>query len=248
MDTTEDCASCQGLYHTIASKFKLTVFQSSELWTQAFCAGLVDLASISPMQPIDILELDRITRNAKGEGRFWLAVFFSYKKGMCLGILHARELSAADEIEPEGTQSGPAKWQRIEKRTCLYEREVLEEMTRQVTAGRFHYVGESNANLGYITSSDPREYKVLDLTAWLQALFRLNTYAVLGVWCYTNASAVEKCFAVEVVTDCEELKSVTKQIGERQRYRGYRSWLTHVVVGIIVSSLLLWILSFTTRF
>lgn len=246
MDEIEDCKSCQVLYNLIASKFKLTVSRSSDVYTEACCVGLVDLAQVSTLYPIDVMALDRITRNVKGNGIFRLVVYFSDKNKMCLGILHERQSM------PDDTEKGllPTVWStqpKDEKRVCLYSKEELANMTRQVTSDRFHYDGVPDTNLGYIKSSNPREHRVFDLTEWLNALTGLKKYSVLDVWCYANANAnaIEKRFAVEVITDSKKLESETKQIEDRQSYRTGLSWLTVSIVGVIASSLALWVLSFT---
>lgn len=245
MDEIEDCTSCQFLYSRIASKFKLTVLRSSDVYTQAFCVGLVDLAKVSTLCPIDAMALDRNVRNVKGGGRFRLVVYFYDKNKMYLGILHERQ-SITDDA-----QNGlfPEVWsiQKTNKRgMCLYNKEELDSITRRVTSGQFCYDAVPNANFGYIKSLNPREHGVFDLTAWLNALTGLRKYPVLNVWCYANANAraIEKRFAVEVITDCKKLESETKQIEERRTYRTGLSLLTVSIVGVIGSSLALWMLSF----
>lgn len=247
MDTYEGCVCCRVLYESIATKFRLFVERSSEVWTQEFCVGLVDLTKISPMHPIDLMALDGLTRSAKGEGQYRLVAHFSEKYGVSLGIIHDR-MSSSKNVEADLVPSVITARKRIEKRICMYDCDVLTEITRKTTAGRFRYAREQDTNLGYVTSSKPRDYQVFDLTTWLGELFRLNKYDILGVWCYANANPDEKSFALEVVTDYRELNSEKETKGERKLARGGTSWLTVWMACVVVSSLLIWVQSFATHF
>lgn len=240
MDLMEDCASCERLYTLVATKFKLTVLRSPELWTQAYCVGLVDLTNISTMYPIDIMALYRTMRSVECEGRFCLVAYSLDKHGMCLGIIHAPQ-SSTDSLPTEEDSSGDTTWRKGEQRACHYDEEVLAAITRQVSADRFYYDPEPNTNLGYIRSTNPREHPVFDLTAWLDALFRLKAYTVLGVWCYANAASPEKCLALEVATDRKE------EVYACKRAEGGLTRIVVSIVGVIISCSLLWILSFTKR-
>lgn len=245
MDETDDCASCLLLYKLITSKLKLVVLRCSDVYTEAFCTGLVDLAKVSTLYPIDVMALDRIVRSVQGGGKFRLVVYFFDKSKMFLGVLHERQSIPSDTGKGffptvQSTQ------RKDEKRVCLYSKEELANITRRVTSDHFQYDGVPETNFGYIKSSDPREHPVFDLTAWLNALTGLRKYSVLNVWCYVNANAnaLEKRFAVEVITDCKKLASETKQIEDRQSYHTGISLLTVSIVGVIGSSLALWMLSF----
>ena len=243
MGEVEDCTSCRNLYNLIASKFKLTVLRSSDVYTEAFCAGLVDLGKVSTLYPIDVMALDRIVRSVQDGGGLRL-VYFSDKNKMFLGILHERQSMPADT----GKGLFPTVWstqQKDEKRVCLYSKDELASITRRATSNQFYYDGVPETNLGYIKSSNPHEHRVFDLTAWLNALTGLRKYSVLNVWCYVNANAnaIEKHFAVEVITDCKKLESETKQSEDRQSYRTGLSLLKVSIVGVIGSSLALWMLS-----
>lgn len=245
MDENEDCTSCRVLYNQIVSKFKLAVLQSPDVYTEAFCAGLVDLAKVSTLYPIDVMALDRTVRSVQGGGEFRLVVYFFDRNKMFLGILHERQSVPAD------TAKGlfPTLWstqQKDAKRVCLYSKDELAGITRRVTSDQFYYDGVPETNLGYIRSSNPHEHRVFDLTAWLNALTGLRKYPVLNVWCYANANAnaIEKRFAVEVITDCKKLKPETKHIEDRESHRTGFSLLTVSIVGVIGSSLALWMLSF----
>ena len=248
MDAIEDCASCRVLYESLASKFTLTVSQSPDAWTQEFCVGLVDLARVSPLQPIDVMALDRCARNVKGEGHFSLVVHFSEKNGMCLGILHAPGSIPMDAHKGESSSIRTTQ-KSGQKRVCLHVKEHLANVTREATSGHFYYDEVADTNLGYIASSNPREHQVFELTSWLNALTGLQNHSVLNVWCYANANAsvLEKRFAVEVIADCKELKPETKRADARLSNGTGISWLTVSIVGVITSSLLSWILSFTTH-
>ena len=88
MDEIEDCVACRFLHNQIVSKFRLTVLRSSDVYTEAFCTLLVDLAKVSTLYPIDVMALDRTVRSVQDGGGFRLVVYFFDQTKMFLGILH----------------------------------------------------------------------------------------------------------------------------------------------------------------
>lgn len=243
----EGCTSCDKLFDRIAADFKLKVTPAQEMWTQEYCVGLVELGSASGPCLVDAMVLNHVLGACDGEGRFTLVLYASQHHGPCLGIVHARRSSRRGDVRPRAT------WRRGEDRQCGYDHEALSDITRRVSSDGFVYQGIQGSNLGLIKSRDLSQHQVFDVTTWIEELIQLKKYDVRGIWCYVNSNTEDRQFALEVVTDLEELASGigTRDVDDRTKFATSEEtttstghfWWTLFFFALVTSATVTWILS-----